>query len=59
MNETHESLREQVREVCAGFPDEYWRALDEKREYPEAFVRAMTSSGLLGALIPEEYGGMA
>jgi len=58
VNETHESLREQVREVCAGFPDEYWRALDEKREYPEAFVRAMTGSGLLGALIPKEYGGM-
>ena len=58
MNEAHESLRKQVREVCASFPDEYWRTLDEKREYPEAFVRAMTASGLLGALIPEEYGGM-
>jgi acyl-CoA dehydrogenase len=58
VTETHESLRERVREVCADFPDEYWRALDEKREYPEAFVRAMTASGLLGALIPEEYGGM-
>jgi len=58
VNETHESLRGTVREVCAGFPGEYWRALDEKREYPEAFVRAMTASGLLGALIPEEYGGM-
>jgi len=58
VNETHESLREEVRKVCAGFPDEYWRTLDEKREYPEAFVHAMTTSGLLGALIPEEYGGM-
>ena len=58
MHEAHESLRKQVREVCASFPDEYWRTLDEKREYPEAFVRAMTASGLLGALIPEEYGGM-
>jgi acyl-CoA dehydrogenase len=58
VNEAHESLREQVREVCAGFPNEYWRALDEKRDYPEAFVRALTASGLLGALIPDEYGGM-
>ncbi len=58
MHEAHESLRKQVREVCASFPGEYWRTLDEKREYPEAFVRAMTASGLLGALIPEEYGGM-
>ncbi len=58
MIRTYEELREAVREVCADFPAEYWRALDEKREYPEAFVRTMMQSGLLGALIPEEYGGM-
>jgi acyl-CoA dehydrogenase len=56
--ENHEGLREAVREVCADFPGEYWRKLDEMREYPEAFVRAMTEAGLLGALIPKEYGGM-
>ena len=50
-------LRSGVREVCAGFPDSYWRELDRKREYPEAFVRAMTEAGYLGALIPEKYGG--
>ena len=50
-------LRAGVREVCAGFPDSYWRELDRKREYPEAFVRAMTEAGYLGALIPETYGG--
>jgi acyl-CoA dehydrogenase len=58
VNETYKDLREATRKVCAGFPNEYWRGLDEKREYPEAFVRAMTDSGLLGALIPKEYGGM-
>ena len=58
MNEAHEGLREVVREVCSDFPNEYWRTLDETREYPEAFVRAVTDSGLLGALIPKEYGGM-
>ena len=56
--ERHEELREAVREVCEDFPNEYWRILDERREYPEEFVRAMTESGLLGALIPREYGGM-
>ena len=50
-------LRAGVRELCAGFPDSYWRELDRNREYPEAFVRAMTEAGYLGALIPEEYGG--
>ncbi|MCA1719304.1 MAG: acyl-CoA/acyl-ACP dehydrogenase [Actinobacteria bacterium] len=56
--ERYEDLRRGVREVCADFPDSYWRELDAKREYPEAFIRAMTGSGYLGALIPEEYGGL-
>lgn len=56
--EDHEELRRGVREVCERFPGEYWRDLDARREYPEEFVRAMTESGYLGALIPEEYGGL-
>ncbi len=58
MTEQHEELRQGVREVCARFPDSYWRELDAKREYPEEFVEAMTEAGYLGALIPEEYGGL-
>ena len=54
----HEDLRRKVREVCAGFPDGYWRELDARREYPEAFIEALTRGGYLGALIPEEYGGL-
>ena len=56
--ENHEDLRRAVREVCADFPNEYWRALDEKHEYPEAFIQVMSESGYLGVLIPKEYGGM-
>jgi len=55
---TEQNLRQGVREVCAGFPNEYWRALDAERRYPEEFVRAMTEAGYLGAMIPEQYGGM-
>jgi acyl-CoA dehydrogenase len=54
----YEGLRQGVREVCADFPDAYWRELDARREYPEAFIEAMTKSGYLGALIPKEYGGL-
>lgn len=54
----HEALRAAVRAVCDRFPDAYWRDLDARREYPEAFVAAMTDAGFLGALIPGEYGGM-
>jgi acyl-CoA dehydrogenase len=49
-------IRAAVREVCAGFPGEYWRAL-EPDTYPEEFVRTLTEQGWLAALIPEEYGG--
>src|SRR4029453_2401507 len=56
--EAHEDLRRGVSDVCASFPNEYWRGLGAGRPYPKEFVRAMTEAGYLGALIPEEYGGM-
>ena len=57
MSETLESIRSAVREVCAKYPSEYWRDLDQRREYPEAFVKELTDLGWLAALIPEQYGG--
>jgi acyl-CoA dehydrogenase len=53
----HEDLRSGVRALCREYPDTYWRELDAKREYPSAFVKALTDAGYLAALIPEEYGG--
>ena len=58
MSGAHQVLRRGVREVCARFPDRYWRELDAARRYPEEFVGAMTDTGYLAALIPEGYGGM-
>jgi acyl-CoA dehydrogenase len=55
--ESHQELRDAVRKLCAGFPAAYFRDLDQKRLYPEAFVSVLTSSGWLSALIPQEYGG--
>jgi acyl-CoA dehydrogenase len=49
-------IRTAVRDLCAGFPGEYWRALEPDR-YPEEFVAALTEHGWLAALIPEDYGG--
>jgi acyl-CoA dehydrogenase len=50
-------LRAAVRELCRSFPDTYWRELDARRAYPEAFVKTLTEAGYLAALIPEAYGG--
>ena len=56
-DDDHQELREAVRDLCAGFPPEYHRKVDEERGYPEAFVDALTKAGWLAALIPEQYGG--
>jgi hypothetical protein len=37
-------IREGVRRLCAEFPGEYWRELDVRREYPTAFVKALTDA---------------
>ncbi|MCR8869808.1 acyl-CoA dehydrogenase family protein [Peribacillus frigoritolerans] len=52
-----ETLRKDVRELCATFPNDYWKQLDIEREYPYEFVNALTKAGYLSVLIPEEYGG--
>jgi acyl-CoA dehydrogenase len=52
-----QELRSALRELCAQFPAEYFRRIDEQRAYPEEFVDALTKAGWLAALIPEEYGG--
>jgi acyl-CoA dehydrogenase len=53
----YQELRTALRELCAQFPAEYFRQIDERRAYPEEFVDALTKAGWLAALIPEEYGG--
>ena len=50
-------IREAVKKLCGRFPETYWRELDRERVYPTEFVQALTESGYLSILIPEEYGG--
>ena len=57
LGEDYADIRESVSKLCAGYPGEYWRKLEDTRAYPAEFVGALTASGFLGALIPEEYGG--
>ena len=46
-----------VEKLCQEYPGEYWRELDRNQEYPTDFVKALTESGFLSVLIPEEFGG--
>ena len=53
----HHEIRDAIRALCAEFPDEYFRKVDESRAYPAEFVDALTKAGWMAALIPHEYGG--
>ena len=53
----YQDIRDAVRALCAQFPGEYHRKIDDERGYPEAFVNALTEAGWLAAMIPTEYGG--
>src|SRR6516225_796223 len=57
VQEAQQSIREEVRKLCQDFPDTYWQDIDKHEKYPQEFVTALTDSGYLAALIPEEYGG--
>jgi hypothetical protein len=53
-----ELIRTTVRELARKYDWEYWREKDKKHEYPWEFVQAFADGGWLGAMIPEEYGGL-
>ena len=55
--DAYQDIRDAVRGLCAQFPDEYHRKVDQKRGYPEEFVDALTKAGWMAALIPQAYGG--
>jgi len=51
------AIRNGVKDLCKKFPNEYWRAKDHSRSYPEEFVKELSDHGYLGCLIPEKFGG--
>lgn len=55
----HPEIRSAVTKLCTDFPGTYWQQCDRDQAYPAEFVGALTDAGYLGALIPEEYGGLS
>jgi alkylation response protein AidB-like acyl-CoA dehydrogenase len=51
------TIRDSVRQLCDKFGEDYWLQMDRDQAYPTDFVDALTASGFLGVLIPEQYGG--
>jgi alkylation response protein AidB-like acyl-CoA dehydrogenase len=57
LGEDYPEIRASVRRICADFPGAYWRELEAREAYPGEFVAALTQSGYLAALIPQQFGG--
>ena len=55
---TIDVVRKATRELARNFDYAYWRKKDKLGEYPWEFVKAFAQGGWLGALIPEQYGGL-
>jgi len=57
LTDDQKALKMAVYDLCKQYTGEYWRELDAKREYPDAFINDLTKAGYLAVLIPQEYGG--
>jgi len=57
--ETEEQIliRESIRKLCSGFPDDYWEQRDREGEFPDDFFKEMAAAGWIGIAMPEKYGG--
>jgi alkylation response protein AidB-like acyl-CoA dehydrogenase len=54
-----QAIRTLAREFAEGEIAPAIREYDEKQEFPHAIVARLGATGLLGSLVPEEYGGAA
>lgn len=52
-----EAIDRNVRELCAGFDDQYWSDCEESSRFPQEYYAAMAKAGWLGITMPEEVGG--
>jgi acyl-CoA dehydrogenase len=57
LTEDQVSIQKAVRNLAAGFGDDYWARLDREHEFPWDFYRAFADAGWVGMSLPEQYGG--
>jgi acyl-CoA dehydrogenase len=57
VDEDHVAIAEAIRQVCAGFDDDYWSACDSQHRFPWEFYARMAEGGWVGIALPEQYGG--
>ena len=57
LTDAQREVRDEIRALCDGFDEAYWRERDAAGEYPHEFVNALADDGWLGVLLPTAYGG--
>src|SRR6266568_3793119 len=50
LTDDQKALKAAVYDLCKQYSAEYWRELDAKREYPDAFVSDLTKAGYLAQM---------
>lgn len=55
--ESVELVKNTVKSIMRSYDSKYWIRKDEAREFPIEFVQDVEKHGLMGANIPEQYGG--
>ena len=50
-------IRQSIRKLCSGFPDDYWEQHDREGKFPDDFFDEMAAAGWIGIAMPEQYGG--
>lgn len=58
LSEEQKMIAGSARQVARDYGPEYWREKEERGEFGEEFWEAMSRAGMLGIIIPEEYGGV-
>ena len=59
LTDDQQAVRTLAREFAEAEVAPVIREYDEKHEFPHAIMERLAATGLLGALVPEEYGGAA
>ena len=58
LTELQHDLVQHTRELTSHFTLDYWHEKDEAGEYPWDFLKVFADAGLLGVMVPVEYGGL-
>jgi len=46
-----------IGKICDKYDRDYWRKIDQEELFPDAFFRDVAEAGMLGIMMPPEYGG--